>query len=141
MSARPPKAVAGYYAKTSGVHKATLLELRSRILAVIPEADEVIKYGMPTFIYGGNAVAGLMAHTKHIGYYPYSGSVLQNFPALRKKYVTTKGALHVPLGKPLLKSEIRTLIKARISQCADTRGEVAQSQYDKVDGEQRRKKP
>ena len=134
MSARPPKAVAGYYAKLSGIHKETILEMRKRILKVIPEADEVIKYGMPTFIYEGNAVAGLMSHTKHIGYYPYAG-IAKNFPAISKKYRTTPGAIHVPLGKPFLQSEVRTLIKARIGMCAVTRGEVNLSKYEKLDGE------
>ena len=134
MSARLPKAVAGYYAKLSGIHKETILEMRKRILKVIPEADEVIKYGMPTFIYEGNAVAGLMSHTKHIGYYPYAG-IAKNFPAISKKYRTTPGAIHVPLGKPFLQSEVRTLIKARIGMCAVTRGEVNLSKYEKLDGE------
>ena len=134
MSARPPKAVAGYYSKLTGTHKETILEMRTRILAVIPGAEEVIKYGMPTFLYEGNAVAGLMSHTKHIGYYPYAG-IAKNFPAITKKYKTTTGAIHIPLGKPLAKSEVKILINARIRACAITRGEVDLSKYDKVDGE------
>ncbi|MEI9906916.1 MAG: DUF1801 domain-containing protein [Actinomycetota bacterium] len=67
---RLPKAVAAYYSSQDSVHKETLLEMRRRILEVIPDAEEVIKYGMPTFISDGKAVVGLLANKNHIGYYP-----------------------------------------------------------------------
>jgi len=111
---RIPAAVAPYYRNLDGIHRETILEMRSRILEIIPEATEGIKYNMPTFFLDGEAVAGLLANKNHIGYYPYSGSVLNQFPELSEKYVTTKGALHIPLGKPLPKTLIRKLLKARI---------------------------
>ncbi len=89
--------------------------MRKRVLEVIPGADEIIKYGMPTFVVNGEPIAGLMVHTKHVGYYPYSGSILEKLPHLSAKYKTTKGALHIPLDRPLLKSEVKQLIKARLA--------------------------
>lgn len=112
---RIPKSVADYYRNQSGPHKELLLEMRRRILEVIPGADEIIKYSMPTFVLDGREIAGLKSNKNHIGYYPYSGSVISQFPDLLKKYQTTKGALHIPLGKPLLKGEVRKLISARIA--------------------------
>jgi len=112
---RIPKSVSGYYASAPKTHQPTLIEMRARILDVAPDAVEIIKYGMPTFVLGGIEVAGLMFHKNHIGYYPYSGSVLINFPEICAKYKTTKGALHIPIDKPLLKSEVKKLIKARLN--------------------------
>ena len=77
---RIPKSVSGYYASAPATHKATLLEMRERTLEVVPGAKEIIKYAMPTFVADGIEVAGLMFHKKHIGYYPYSGSILKKFP-------------------------------------------------------------
>ena len=111
---RIPKAVSGYYASAPETHKKYLLEMRNRILAVVPEAEEIIKYGMPTFIFEEVVVAGLMFHKNHIGYYPYSGAILNQFPDICSKYKTSKGAIQVPIEKPLLKSEIRALIRASI---------------------------
>jgi len=111
---RIPKSVSGYYASAPASHKKNLLEMRERILGVVPDAEEIIKYGMPTFIHEGTAVAGLMFHKNHIGYYPYSGAILSQFPDICSKYKTSKGAIQVPIEKPLLKSEIRALIRARI---------------------------
>jgi len=110
-----PAAVAPYYRNLDGIHRETILEMRSHILEIIPEAKEGIKYKMPTFFLDGEAVAGLLANKNHIGYYPYSGSVLNQFPEISDKYVSTKGALHIPLGKPLPKTLIRKLLKARIA--------------------------
>lgn len=109
----PPPAVAAYYAPLTDPHRDTILTMRDRILDVVPDADEVIKYSMPTFVVDGIPVCGLLANKKHIGYYPYSGSVLPQFPDLLEKYGGTKGALHVPLGTPLPKSTVRKLIRAR----------------------------
>ena len=110
-----PRAVSDYYEQQSGIHLETILEMRSRILTVIPDAQEIIKYAMPTFVVDGVEACGLLVNKKHIGYYPYSGSVLTRFPELDGKYMMTKGALHVPLGKPLPVSLVRQLIRAKLS--------------------------
>jgi uncharacterized protein YdhG (YjbR/CyaY superfamily) len=110
-----PRAVASYYASAPSTHKKTLLEMRTRILEVVPLADEIIKYAMPTFVVEGVEVAGLMFHKNHIGYYPYSGSILNKFPDICAKYKTSKGALQMPIDKPLLKGEVKKLIKARLT--------------------------
>ena len=110
-----PRAVASYYASAPATHKETLLEMRTRILEVVPLADEIIKYAMPTFVVEGVEVAGLMFHKSHIGYYPYSGSILNKFPEICAKYKTSKGALQMPIDKPLLKGEVKKLIKARLT--------------------------
>lgn len=90
-----------------------MLTMRERILDVVPDATEVMKYAMPTFLVGGEPVCGIMAHTRHVGYYPYSGSVLEQLPDLVTRYGGTKAALHVPLGEPLSVTTIRKLIRAR----------------------------
>lgn len=110
-----PVSVAKYYKTAKEPHRSILFEMRNRILEVVPGAEEIIKYGMPTFLVNGEPIAGLMVHTKHVGYYPYSGSILAGLPNLIAKYKTTKGALHIPLDKPLLKSEVKQLVKARLT--------------------------
>ncbi len=111
-----PEAVVDYYGSAPITHKRTLLEMRTRILEVVPSAKEIIKYGMPTFVVDGFEVAGLMFHKFHIGYYPYSGSVIEKIDGLTEKYVTSKGALQIPLDQPLLKGEVKKLIKVRLAQ-------------------------
>lgn len=111
-----------------------MLEMRRRILEVIPKAEEVISYGMPAFKVNGSVVAGLLANKNHVGYYPFSGSVLPAFAKELSSYRTTKSALHIPLNKPLSKKLITTLIKARISQCPVKQGKTDLKHYEKLDG-------
>ena len=88
--------------------------MRSRILEIVPDAEEVVSYGMPAFKVDGTVVAGLLANKNHVGYYPFSGSILKLFPEELTKYKTTLSAIHVPIDKPLAKGLIKKLIKARI---------------------------
>ncbi len=127
------KKVQALYNAAPPEHKKTMLALRKNILEIIPKAEEVVSYGMPAFRLDGNIVAGIMAAKNHVGFYPFSGSVLNLFTKELAKYSTTKSALHVPVGKPLSKTLLRKLIKARISQCAVKRGEINLSRYEKRD--------
>lgn len=124
----------------SGVHKIyrnapspqreTMLTMRKAILEIIPKAEEVISYGMPAFKVNGNVVAGLLCNKNHVGYYPFSGSVLKLFPNELRRYKTTKSALHVPVDKPLAKTLLKKLIRARISQCPVQQGKVDLKKYE-----------
>jgi len=93
-----------------------MLEMRNRILEIIPDAEEVVSYGMPAFKLDGRVLAGLLANKKHVGYYPFSGSILHLFPEELAKFSTAKSAIHVPVDKPLAKGLIKKLIRARIQQ-------------------------
>ena len=92
-----------------------MLEMRKRILEIIPNAEEVVSYGMPAFKLNGTIVAGILANKKHVGYYPFSGSILHLFEKELENFATTKSALHVPIDKPLSKAILGKLIKARIN--------------------------
>jgi len=102
--------VAKLYADAQLPHRKTMLAMRKIILELVPEAEEVVSYGMPAFRYKGKVVAGLMAARNHVGYYPFSGSVLHLFDEELKKYSKTKSALHVPVDSPLSKAIIKNFL-------------------------------
>lgn len=108
-----PETVAGYYKSLNGVHRETMLEMRERILSIAPDSVEIIKYAMPTFVSDGVEIAGLLANKNHVGYYPYSGQVLNQFQDELADFKTTPGALHVPLGQPIETELIAKLVEAR----------------------------
>ena len=111
-----PAAVKKHYATAPSPHRETMLELRERILEIVPGAEEVVSYGMPAFKVEDRIVAGLLANKNHVGYYPFSGSILHLFPEELANYKTTKSAIHVPIDKPLTKGLLKKLIKARLAQ-------------------------
>ena len=115
MAKRMPADVKKLYVAAPSPHQQTMLEMRGRILEIIPEAEEVVSYGMPAFRVDGVIVAGLLANKKHVGYYPFSGSILKDFKKDLAVFSQTKAALHVPIDKPLSKTLLRKLIKARLN--------------------------
>lgn len=107
--------------------------MRKTILEILPRAEEVVSYGMPAFKVEGNIVAGLLHAKNHVGYYPFSGSVLRLFPEELAPFSTTKSAIHVPIDKPLSKTLLKKLIAARISQCPVKTRTVDLAKYEKLD--------
>ncbi len=110
-----------------------MLAMRKSILQIVPSAEEVVSYGMPAFRVRGNIVAGILHAKNHVGYYPFSGSVLKLFPKELAKFSTTKSAIHVPINKPLSKTLLKKLIAARISQCPVKTGKIDLSKYEKLE--------
>ena len=128
------KEIVPYFDKYSQKHNKTALNLRTSILSIIPNADEVVKYNMPTYRLDGNDICGILINKKHIGFYPYSGSIIDYFPEIKKKYQTTKGSIHIPIGGELNKTLLKKIINARISSCPVKRGVVDLTKYERVDG-------
>jgi uncharacterized protein YdhG (YjbR/CyaY superfamily) len=89
---------------------------RIRVLAkeVVPGAEEVINYGMPTLKYKGEPFLGFDAHKNHIGIYPYSGQIIETLKDELSEYRSTKGAIQVPLDNPISKTTLRKVINRRL---------------------------
>ena len=115
MAKRIPADIKKLYDDSPSPHRETMLQMRRRILEIIPNAEEVISYGMPAFKVDNEVVAGVLAHKQHVGFYPFSGSIIRLFPEELNKYRTTLSAIHVPIDKPLPKGLIKKLLKARIN--------------------------
>ena len=96
--------------------RATLSRLRRDILAVVPDAEECISYGVPGFKVAGKTIAGFAAFKNHLSYMPHSGSVIPQLANETERYPSTKGALHFPIDKPLPKSLVRKLLTVRMEE-------------------------
>ena len=96
--------------------RSTLEALRRTILEIVPDAEQVISYKVPAFRVDGQIVAGFAAFKDHLSYLPFSGSVLPQLASELERYTMTKSALHFPVDRPLPKTLVRKLIKARRSE-------------------------
>jgi uncharacterized protein YdhG (YjbR/CyaY superfamily) len=99
----------------------TLQTLRETILEIVPDAEQVISYRVPAFRVGGKSVAGFAAFKDHLSYLPFSGSVLGPLADQLDGYTMTKSALHFPVDRPLPKTLVKKLIRARLAE-VDRRG-------------------
>ncbi len=96
--------------------RATLAQLRQTILAILPEAEQGISYGVPAFKVRGKTIAGFAAFKNHLSYLPHSGSVFPRLKDELKGYSTSSGALRFSIGQPLPVSLVEKLIAVRLQQ-------------------------
>ncbi len=99
--------------------QALLQELRAAVHELVPEAQEKISYGIPTFTLRGNLVH-FSAYEKHIGFYPGSGPIKQ-FAKELEAYETAKGTVRFPIDKPLPMPLIKKMIRACIERNMERR--------------------
>jgi uncharacterized protein YdhG (YjbR/CyaY superfamily) len=93
--------------------RSTLSQLRRDILAVVPDAEQCLSYGVPAFKVDGQTIAGFAAFKNHLSYLPHSGSV---FPELSEEltgYEKSAGALRFPVDRPLPADLVEQLIGVR----------------------------
>jgi uncharacterized protein YdhG (YjbR/CyaY superfamily) len=105
-----------YLADLQDPKRATLEEMRRRILEVIPDAEQCLSYAVPAFKVEGRVVAGLAAFTSHLSYLPHSGSVLAAVSERIGGYTKTKSALHFPVDAPLPRDLVRELIDIKMRE-------------------------
>jgi uncharacterized protein YdhG (YjbR/CyaY superfamily) len=91
-----------------------LREIRSIIRTAAPDAEETIKYRMPTFVLHGNLVH-FAAFEKHIGFYP-TPSGIEAFKDELSAYPNAKGSVQFPLDKAVPFNLIRKIVKFRVKE-------------------------
>ncbi|MBA4384083.1 MAG: hypothetical protein C0410_05050 [Anaerolinea sp.] len=91
-----------------------LRELRAVIKAEVPDAEERIAYGMPTFSQNGNLVH-FAAFKNHIGFFPTPSGV-ENFTNELAKYKTSKGTVQFPLDEEIPMDLVREIVRFRLKE-------------------------
>ena len=91
-----------------------LEQIRKTIRQAAPEADETIKYAMPTFVLDGNLVH-FAAFKNHIGFYP-APSGIEAFKKELSVYKGAKGSVQFPLDRPLPLHLISEIVKFRVME-------------------------
>ena len=70
----PSSQVTAHLKKFGPEQKKILTDLRDFIASKLPTAEQVIKYGIPTFVIEGVPVIGFDGYKAHNSIFPYSGS-------------------------------------------------------------------
>lgn len=79
--------------------KPKLKELYKLLQKELPQAEEKIAYGIPTFKMKKNIIH-FAGYEKHIGLYPGSKAI-EHFKSQLSDYPTSKGTIQLPLDKAL----------------------------------------
>lgn len=93
--------------------------VRAIIAEALPEADQVIKYGIPTFAINGKGVIGFDGFKNHNSIFPYSSSINSRFKEELEKYSQTKGSIHFDKEKPFPKGLLKKIVKERLKQMSE----------------------
>lgn len=111
-----PKTIDEYLAGVPADRRRALSALRATIHAALPGVEECISYAMPAFRYEGRVVAGFLATSTGCSYFPFSGTTLGTLAGELRAYDQTKSALHFEPERPLSKSVVKKLLKARVAE-------------------------
>jgi uncharacterized protein YdhG (YjbR/CyaY superfamily) len=93
-----------------------LESLRARIRGLVPEAEEVISYQIPTFKLRKKALVAYGATKDHCALYLLSPALMERFSQRTKGYLRGKVALHFTPAEPLPQELVDDLVKARIAE-------------------------
>jgi len=113
----PPSDIDEYIASFPEDIQGILSKIRVIVKEAAPDAEEAIKYQMPTFVLKGNLVH-FAAFKKHIGFYPIPSGI-EKFKEALSGYVSGKGSVQFPLDKPIPYDLIREIVNFRVQENLD----------------------
>ncbi len=109
-----PKTIDEYIAGFPPEVQEILEKIRTTIREAAPDAQEAIKYRMPTFTLNGNLVH-FAAFKNHIGFYPVPTGI-EKFKKELSVYEVGRGSVQFPLDKPIPYSLIGKIVKFRVKE-------------------------
>lgn len=109
-----------YLKDVEPAQKAALERVRVIVRQTVPDAEEVITYGMPGFKYKKKYLIAFAAFKDHLSVFPAAGPV----EALRDElsgFEQTKGSVHFTVEHPVPDELIKELLTIRVNDINDPR--------------------
>lgn len=108
--------VSEYLATLDDGVRVRIAALYEEALALVPEAEEGVSYGMPSLMYRGKGLLSVMSTKQHIGVYPH-GNLGEFTDAVTAAGLgSTKGSIHVRDGETLPAGLLASLLWRRTGQ-------------------------
>lgn len=111
-----PDTIDAYIAGFPSDVQAILQQVRMTIRKAAPNAQEGIRYRMPTFLLNGNLVH-FAAFRNHIGFYP-TPSGISAFTRELSPYESARGSVRFPIDRPMPLSLIARIVRFRVRETA-----------------------
>ena len=111
--------VQDYLAACTEEQRAALEGVRAIVRSMLPDATEVISYGMPTFRDRGRMVVSFGAFKDHCSFFPMSMAVIERHAAELEPFRAAKGTLHFRLDHPLPPETVRAMVAERMAENAE----------------------
>ncbi len=114
MPTAPTPTIDSYIAGFPPDVQVVLQKVRATIHKAAPDAQEAMKYGIPTFTLNGNLVH-FAAFAHHLGFYP-TPSGMTRFKKELSAYKSAKGSVQFPLDRPTPYALIAKIVKFRVQE-------------------------
>lgn len=92
-----------------------LAAIRSSVQRLLPGAEEVIAWGMPSYRIDGDLVLSFTGFREHNSLFPGAG-VIRTLQEELRAYDTTKGTIHLPRDAAPPTALLRSIIRTRICE-------------------------
>lgn len=112
------KAVEEYLAAQPQPARRVLESIRSKILKAVPDVEEVISYGIPTFKLNGKVILHYAGWKSYVSLYPANERVRTEFKDDIAPYLAEKSTLRFPVDRPLPDKLIERIAKFRAAELA-----------------------
>ena len=112
--ATTPKTIDEYIKGYSKEVQEILQQIRQTIRQAAPEAQEAIKYAIPTFVQQGNMIS-FAAYKNHVAMYPTPAGNAA-FQKEIEPYKAAKSTLQFPLSKPMPYALIRQAVGFKVME-------------------------
>ena len=116
---KQPGAIDNYISTFPTATRKALRQIRTAIKDAAPEAEEAIKYGVPTFVLNGNLVH-FGGFKSHVGFFP-GPSGITKFKDELSKYKGAKGSVQFPLDEPMPVALVTRIVKFRVGEARVTK--------------------
>lgn len=95
-----------------------LQQMREAILKIIPDAEEKIGYGIPTYKVNGKNLVHFGGFKNHVGFYP-TPSGITSFDKELAPYKKAKGSVNFPHDQKLPLSLVTKIVRFRLEELKD----------------------
>jgi uncharacterized protein YdhG (YjbR/CyaY superfamily)/ribosomal protein S18 acetylase RimI-like enzyme len=110
------KDIDDYLARVPPGHRSLLVDLRTALVTLLPDAEQCISYSVPCFKVAGKGVAGFGFAKDHCTYFPMSGSITTELAGELHGYLTSKGSVQFSADRPLPRQLVKELVQARLRE-------------------------
>lgn len=94
--------------------RAELEKIRQLVHEIVPQAQEVISYGIPAFKYRNKYLVGFCSYKHHLSLFPTSSPILA-FKDELAGYTVSSGTIQFTLDRPLPSGLVRRIILNRVA--------------------------
>lgn len=109
-----------YLSTINPSQRQALQRIRNTVHELVPEAEEMISYGIPTFKYRGKPLIHFAAFKDHMSVFPTADPMIQVIGDQLAEFRTSKGTLQFTEDNPIPEDLIRKIVETRLKSISNS---------------------